>query len=51
MTMTETIEKPYKPEQIDKIGKKKNLQLFKDLIGFTIKRKMQKLENTYKLGW
>ena len=33
------------------INKKRNLRLFKDLIGFTIKRKMEKLENTYRLGW
>mgnify|MGYP001570938168 FL=1 len=33
------------------IGKKRNLLLFKDLIGFTIQRKMRRLENIYKLGW
>jgi len=33
------------------ISKKMNLELFKDFVGFTIKRKMQKLEETYKLGW
>src|SRR3989344_3126772 len=30
---------------------KRNLKLFRDLIGFTIKRKMIKLNNTYRLGW
>ncbi|MAG16427.1 hypothetical protein CMO88_05200 [Candidatus Woesearchaeota archaeon] len=33
------------------INRKENLKLFKDMIGFTIKRKMYKLVNTYKLGW
>jgi transcriptional regulator with XRE-family HTH domain len=33
------------------ISQKKNLRLFKDLIGFTIKRKMTKLKNIYKKGW
>jgi len=33
------------------IGKKINRELFKDLVGFTIKRKMQKLREACKLGW
>jgi len=33
------------------ISRKRNFLLFKDLVGFTIKRKIQKLEETYKRGW
>lgn len=33
------------------ISRKRNLKLFRDFIGFTIKRKMERLYTTYKRGW
>lgn len=36
---------------LTQIGRKDNLKLFKNLIGFTIFRKKEKLENMYRLGW
>jgi hypothetical protein len=48
----ESVIKYYRPKYPTLyLTRKPNLRLFKDLIGFTINRKMERLINTYRLGW